>query len=145
MRAREHTEAGSVTPLIIGFAVVVALLVGAVVDASSAYLTRQGLDSAADAAALAATDGLQGEQVYTHGLGDRAEIDPFTARQYVAAYVAGSGVRRRFPGLDYSVRTTGRTVVVRLVAPTHLPFHLAGVGDRVVVSGTAASVVVVSE
>ena len=138
-------ERGSVTPLIIGFTVVVALLVGVVVDASSAYLTRQGLDSAADAAALAATDGLQGEQVYTKGVGDRAEIDPATARAFVAAYVDGSGVRRRYPGMDYSVRTDGRTVVVRMVAPTKLPFHVAGVGDRVVVSGTAASVVVVSD
>ena len=145
MSQRGRDDRGSVTPLIIGFAVVVALLVAVVVDASSAYLTRQGLDSAADAAALAATDGLQGEQVYTHGLGSRAEIDPATARSFVAAYVAGSGVRRRFPGLDYSVRTTGRTVVVRLVAPTRLPLHVPGVGTRVVVSGTAASVVVVSD
>ena len=69
-------ENGSVAPLIIGFAVVVAMLVAVVVDASAAYLRRQGLNSAADAAALAATDGIQGEQVYTHGLGKRAEIDP---------------------------------------------------------------------
>ncbi len=139
-------ERGSVTPLIIGFTVVVALLVGVVVDASSAYLTRQGLDSAADAAALAATDGLQGEQVYTKGLGDRAEIDPATARAFVAAYVNGSGVRHRYPGMDYSVRTDGPDRrVVRIAAPTKLPFHVAGVGDRVVVSGTAASVVVVSD
>ena len=83
--AREaRDERGSVTPLIIGFAVVVAMLVAVVVDASAAYLRRQGLNSAADAAALAATDGIQGEQVYTHGLGKRAEIDPAAARRYVA-------------------------------------------------------------
>ena len=74
LSARRDAE-GSVTPLVIGFAVVVALLVGVVVDASAAYLRRQGLNSAADAAALAATDGIQGEQVYTHGLGERAQID----------------------------------------------------------------------
>ena len=140
-----RTDDGSVTPLIIGFTVVVALLVGAVVDASAAFLRRQGLDSAADAAALAATDGIQGEEVYTHGLGTRAAIDPAAARRYVAAYVASSGVRRRFPGLAYSVSTTRNTVVVRMVAPTSLPFHLPGVGDAVPVSGTAASVVVVSD
>ena len=92
-------ERGSVTPLIIGFAVVVALLVGVVVDASAAFLRRQGLESAADAAALAATDGLQGEQVYTRGLGRRADIDPAAARRYVAAYFASSGIRQRFQGL----------------------------------------------
>ncbi len=72
---KERGERGSVTPLIIGFAVVVALLVAVVVDASAAYLRRQGLNSAADSAALAATDGIQGEEVYTHGLGKRADID----------------------------------------------------------------------
>src|SRR4029079_9679145 len=53
-------EHGSVTPLILGFAVAVAMLVAVVVDASAAYLRRQGLNSAADAAALAATDAIQG-------------------------------------------------------------------------------------
>jgi len=140
-----RTEEGSVTPLIIGFAVVVAMLVGVVVDASAAYLRRQGLNSAADAAALAATDGIQGEEVYTHGLGKRAQIDPVAARRYVEDYMTGSGIRRRFPGLDYSVRTTANTVVVRIVAPMDLPLHVPGVGTDVAVSGTAASVVVVSD
>jgi hypothetical protein len=142
---RSTNERGSVTPLIIGFAIVVALLVGVVVDASAAFLRRQGLNSAADAAALAATDGLQGEQVYTHGLGRRAEIDPVAARHYVAAYVSVSGIRRRFPGLDYVVTTTADTVVVRMVAPTDLPLHVPGVGTGVLVSGTAASVIEVSD
>jgi len=143
MRTRD--EHGSVTPLIIGFAVVVAMLVAAVVDASAAYLRRQGLNSAADAAALAATDGIQGEEVYTHGLGKRAEIDPVAARRYVEDYVASSGIRRRFPGLDYSVQTTTDTVVVRIVAPMDLPLQVPGAGTDVAVSGTAASVVVVSD
>ncbi len=140
-----RAEDGSVTPLIIGFAVVVAMLVGVVVDASAAYLRRQGLNSAADAAALAATDGIQGEEVYTHGLGKRAEIDPAAARRYVEDYVADSGIRRRFPGLDYSVQTTTNTVVVRIVAPMDLPLRVPGGGTDVTVSGTAASVVVVSD
>ena len=121
---RPRDEHGSVTPLIIGFAVVVALLVAAVVDASAAYLRRQGLNSAADAAALSATDGIQGEQVYTQGLGKRAEIDPAAARHYVAEYFASSGIRRRFPGLDYSVRTTENTVMVRVATPMDLPFRV---------------------
>ncbi len=143
MRGRD--ERGSVTPLIIGFAVVVALLVGVVVDASSAFLRRQGLNSAADAAALAATDGIQGEEVYTRGLGERADIDPAAARRYVAEYVAASGIRDRFPGLDFTVRTTRDTVVVRIETPMDLPLRVPGVGTRVRVTGTAASVVVVSD
>lgn len=138
-------ERGSVTPLIIGFAVVVALLVAVVVDASAAYLRRQGLNSAADSAALAATDAIQGEEVYTRGLGKHAEIDPAAARRYVADYFASSGIRRRFPGLDYSVETMANTVVVRVVSPMDLPLHVPGVGTDVRVTGAAASVVVVSD
>lgn len=138
-------ERGSVIPLIIGFTVVVAMLVAVVVDASAAYLRRQGLNSAADSAALAATDGIQGEEVYTHGLGKRAEIDPSAARRYVADYFASSGIRRRFPGLDYSVEATANTVVVRIVTAMDLPLRVPGVGTNVQVTGTAASVVVVSD
>ena len=144
-RTRPRDQRGSITPLVIGFAVVVALLVAVVVDGSAAYLRRQGLNSAADAAALAATDGIQGEEVYTHGLGRRAQIDPVAARRHVEAYIAASGIRRRFPGLDYSVRTTANTVVVRIVAPLDLPLRVPGVGTDVPVTGTAASVVVVSD
>ena len=57
-------------PILVGVAILVAVLVAVVVDASAAYLRRQGLNSAADAAALAATDGLQGDRIYTHGLDD---------------------------------------------------------------------------
>jgi Flp pilus assembly protein TadG len=138
-------QAGSVAPLIIGFTVVVALLVAVVVDASAAYLRRQGLNSAADAAALAATDGIQGEHVYTRGLGRRAEINAAAARRHVEAYFATSGIRRRFPGLDYSVETRADTVVVRVVAPMDLPLRVPGAGSDVRVTGSAASVVVVSD
>ena len=140
-----RADEGSVTPLIIGFAVVVALLVAVVVDASAAYLRRQGLDSAADAAALAATDGLQGDAVYTHGLGRRAEIDPVAARGYVADYLEATGLRRRFPGLTCVVDTSANTVVVRLSSPLDLPLRVPGVGTGTTVTGTAASVVVVSD
>lgn len=141
---RRRDERGSVTPLIIGFTVVVALLVAVVVDASAAYLRRQSLNATADAAALAATEALEGERVYTEGLGRRAELDPRAARAFVAAYVAGSGAQRRHPGLDWRVRTDGDTVVVRMSAPMDLPLRVPGVGEGVVITGEAASVVVVT-
>jgi len=141
---RKGSQGGSITPLVVGFAVVVALLVAVVVDASAAYLQRQGLDAVADAAALAATDGIEGEQVYLQGLGSRAEIDPASARRYVVDYLRASGVRDRFPGLRCSVDTRGRTVVVRVAAPLRLPLHVPGVGRLALVRGTAAGVVAVS-
>jgi hypothetical protein len=138
-----RTERGSITPLVIGFALVVAVLVAVVVDASAAYLRRQGLNSLADAAALAATDGLQGDSVYTHGLGDRAEIDPAAARRYVEDYLRTSGALGRYPGLTWAVSTSETAVLVRVVAPLDLPLHVPGVGEQASVSGTAAATIVV--
>ena len=42
--------------MIIGFALVLAMLVALVTDASAAYLRRQGLDTLADGAALRGAD-----------------------------------------------------------------------------------------
>lgn len=134
-------QRGSVLPLILGCVLVLSVLVAVVVDASAAYLRRQELDSVADAAALAATDGLQGEAVYTQGLGRRATIDPAAARSYVAGYLRDSGAARSYPGLRLHVTTTSDTVVVHLSARLHLPLHVAGVGRSTTVGATAASVV----
>lgn len=138
-------ERGSIAPLIIGFALVVGVLVGVVVDASAAYLRRQGMNSLADAAALAATDGLQGEAVYTGGLGERARIDPVTARRYVEDYLRSTGALARYPGLGWAVATTPTAVTVRVTAPLDLPLRVPGVGESATVAGTASAVVVVGD
>jgi hypothetical protein len=143
--ARPRDDRGSIAPLVIGFALVVAVLVAVVVDASAAYLRRQGLDSLADAAALAATDGLQGDAVYTRGLDDRAEIDPAAARRYVEEYLRVSGMLDRYSGLSWTVTTSATTVEVHLAAPLNLPLHVPGVGESATVTGDAAAVVVVSD
>jgi Putative Flp pilus-assembly TadE/G-like len=136
-------EAGQTAILIVGLAVVAMLLVGVVVDASAAYLRRTALESLADGAALAAADGIQGRQVYQGGLGERAEIDPAVASRYVAAYLQATAAQRRYPGLSYRVEATPDRVVVRVSAPLHLPVTPPGVQDTTVVTGTAASFVVV--
>lgn len=137
-------QRGSTSVLIIGFAVVAVMMVAVVVDASAAYLRRQGLDSLADAAALAAADGIQGRQVYEGGLGERAEIDPDVARRYVADYLAATGAARRYPGLRVDVEAGADRVVVHVASPLDLPITPPGFDRRPVVSGTAASFVVVS-
>jgi uncharacterized membrane protein len=145
VRDEPRNERGSITPLIIGFALLVGVLVAVVVDASAAYLRRQGLNSVADAAALAATDGLQGDRVYTHGLDDLAEIDAAAARRYVEEYLRSSGATDRDPGLPWTVSTTATTVLVRVAAPLDLPLRVPGVGENATVTGDAAAVVVVSD
>lgn len=145
MKRRERSEAGSAAVLIVGFFVVGLLLVGVVVDASAAYLRRQGLDNLADGAALAAADGIQGRQVYEEGLGERAEIDPAVARGYVADHLRSVRAGAAYPGLRWEVDATPDRVIVRVSAPLDLPVPLPGVADTAWISATAASYVVVSE
>lgn len=134
-------ERGSITPLVIGFAVVLVMLVGVVVNASAAFLKRQQLNSLADSAALAATEGIQGEQVYTGGLGDRAEIDPVVARARAADLLGAAGV----PGLRFRILTRVDAVTVELRAPLDLPFRIGELGSAVLISGTGTGVVSVSD
>lgn len=144
-RADQRSERGQTSLLIIGFVLVVAMMVVVVVDASAAYLRRQALSSLADGAALAAADGIQGEQVYTTGLDERAAVDPQTARLLAEAHLASVGAGRRYPGLTHSVETDGERVVVRLSTPLDLPLPLPGVADRTQVGATAAAVIAVTE
>jgi uncharacterized membrane protein len=139
------TEAGQTSLLIVGFTIVVVMMVAVVVDASAAYLRRQGLDSLADGAALAAADGVQGQQVYQGGLGERARIDAEAAQAYVADYLAALGAAHRYPGLTFAVDATEDSVVVRVSAPLELPLTPPGWESRPVITGTAASFVVVSD
>jgi hypothetical protein len=142
---RPRGDRGSVTPLVIGFALILATLMGVVVDASSAYLRRQSLDALADAAALSATDGLQGDRVYTQGLRRLARIDPRAAEGYVEDYLARSGAHRKYPGLRVRVTTRDNVVIVRVRAPLRLPLHVPGVGPTPMVTGDAASEVLVTD
>jgi hypothetical protein len=130
--------------LIIGFTLVIAMAVVVVVDASAAFLRRQALSSLADGAALAAADGLQGEQVYTGGLDDRAHVDPEVARILVDSYLSSVGAGARYPGLSHAVETDGERVVVRVAAPLDLPLPLPGVPGTTRVGATAAAVIAVS-
>lgn len=145
MRRGGAGEQGQVAGLIIGFTLILAMAVVVVVDATAAYLKRQALDTIADGAALAAADGIAGEQVYTAGLGERAVVDPVTAEAYVASYLDSVGAGRRHPGLSYVVEPDGERVVVRVSAPMDLPLPLPGVAGRTRVTSVAAAVAAVSE
>jgi hypothetical protein len=142
---RRTDERGQTTVLIIGFVIVIAMAVAVVVDASAAYLRRQALSSLADGAALAAADGLQGEQVYTAGLGERAVVDPGAARELVVEYLTAVGAGGRFPGLSHVVETDGERVVVRVAAPLDLPIPVPGVASQARVTATAAAVVLLGD
>jgi uncharacterized membrane protein len=142
---RPRDERGATTVLIIGFAVVLLMLAAVVVDASAAYLQRQGLDNLADGAALAGADaGASGQEVYTQGVDeDRLRLFADTARAGVADYLTRSGAYADHPGLrvDVSVDSAARSVTVRLRAPLDLPLHVPGSPERAVIGAAGSAIV----
>ncbi|UMG91596.1 pilus assembly protein TadG-related protein [Nocardioides sp. TF02-7] len=129
--------------LIIGFALVVAMLVVVVVDASAAYLKRQSLDSLADGAALYAADAAaEGHDVYTGGLGDDdLRLSAGVARAAVRAYLRSTGALAAHPGLTTVVTVDATRVRVTVAAPVDLPLTLPGGPERPVVRAVGSAVV----
>lgn len=141
---RRRGERGQVTVMVVGFFVVVGMLTAVVVDASVAYLRNQSLNSLADGAALAAVDGIEGEQVYSGDLGDRAEIDPRLAERYVEQYLRDTGAVVEYPGLGWEVYPHDERVVVEVWAPVGLPITPPGWDETTVIVGEASAVVPVT-
>lgn len=125
---RPGEERGSTIPLIVGFALVLALVVAFVVDASAAYLRRQALDGLADGAALRGADlGVAGTWVYADGLGTAdLEVAADEAGRAVTDYLTATGAYRRYPGLQVAVSVDDHRVRVRLSAPLELPLRVPG-------------------
>lgn len=142
MRARG--ERGQASVLIIGLAVVLAMVVALVVDASAAYLQRSSLDSLADGAALRAADlGATGADVYEGGVPtDRLVQSPAQARAAVGAYLTGAGAFGAYPGLTYDVAVdvVAQRVRVTLRAPLDLPLSIPGSPERATIGATGAAV-----
>ncbi|MDN5895329.1 MAG: Tad domain-containing protein [Nocardioides sp.] len=143
MTGRRCDESGQISVLIIGFFIVLILTVGVVVDASAAFLQRQGLDTLADGAALRGADEVGGEATYETGIDrERIQLDTARARDAVRGYLTSIGAYAAHPGLHVSVEIRDRSVVVFLKAPLDLPIHVGGVTDADVGSRGAAAVVV---
>jgi uncharacterized membrane protein len=140
---RHRDDSGQVSVLVIGFAAVLLLAIVVVIDASAAYLQRQGLDTLADGAALRGADlGATGEDVYRGGVtDDDLELTTARARQAVQDYLADVGAHRKYPGLTAHVTVTDTTVEVRLTAPVDLPFSIPGSPDHPTVGAAGAAVV----
>jgi hypothetical protein len=132
--------------MIVGFAVVLAMGVALVVDASAAYLQRQGLDTVADGAALRGADlGATGREVYTGGVpSGRLDLTADAVRASVRDYLAASGAYARYPGLSFTVEVdrAAARVVVHLRAPLDLPLTVPGSPGSASVGASGAAVVV---
>lgn len=116
-------ERGSVTPLIIGFAIILIMLMTVVVDASKVFLYKRDLAAAADGAALAAADGISEAAIYQGGIGDDIELSQELAEQKVRHYVHANGLVSQFHGdLSYSTSVSGNEVTVSFHSAADLPF-----------------------
>lgn len=142
-RERRRDECGTATPLIIGFALLLVMVVAFVVDASAAFLHRQGLDTLADGAALfGAEAGAAGTEVYGSGLDpDGLALTEAEARAGVRDYLTRVGAFAEFPGLGYQVVVRDDRVVVTVSAPVDLPLTLPGGPSTARVSATGSAIV----
>ena len=141
-------ERGTGTVIIVGLALVLAMMVAVVTDASAAYLQRQGIDTIADGAALTAADaGASGHEAYAGGLTADLHLDVDLARAAVADYLHRVGALTRFPGLtaEVSVDPTSRRVLVVVHAPVRLPLHVPGSPARADVGATSSAEVGVDD
>jgi hypothetical protein len=139
-------ERGTVTLLIIGFAVVLLMGIGVVIDASAAYLQRQGLDTVADGAALAGADAGSRNlgALYGEGIGSRIRLAQAesAAREAVADFLRQTGASGKYPGLRVGVHLdrAAQSIVVEVHAPLDLPLTVPGSPQRASIgaSGSAA-------
>ena len=141
--SRTRDERGTATPLIIGFALLLAMTVAFVVDASAAFLHRQGLDTLADGAALSGADaGAQGVEVYVGGVDDRSLVlTRASAEAGVRAYLTAVGAYQDFPGLRFDVVVRDDRVLVTVSAPVDFPLTVPGAPGSARVAATGAAVV----
>jgi hypothetical protein len=138
-------EGGQVTVLIIGFAGILLMAIVVVIDASAAYLQRQGLDNLADGAALYGAD-LGSAGIYEQGL-DEARLTQQAAAVEAAVrdYLARSDAASAYPGIDVGVRVdpVGRSVTVTLRAPLDLPLTIPGSPSNPVVGASSTAAVTI--
>ena len=145
----ERDQSGQATIMIVGFAVVLALAIAMVVDATAAYLQRQGLDTVADGAALRGADlGATGHEVYTGGVpSGRLDVTADAVRASVRDYLASSGAYAKYPGLSYTVSVDpgASSITVHLRAPLDLPLTMPGSPEVATVGATGSAVVIAEE
>ncbi len=137
----KRREEGTITVMVVGFFLVVALLAVVVVNASSAFLQRQELDNVADGAALAAADALKQEAIYEHGIGQDAPLDLDQARRIVAVYLDSTGNDVAV----WDVTADGDTIRVHLERAVDLALAPPGWRSSTTISADAAGLLRISQ
>jgi hypothetical protein len=139
-------ERGSTIPLIVGLAAILLMGIALVINASSAYLQRQSLDTLADGAALRGAD-LGAAGVYGDGGLTQARLlqERGAVEKVVTAYLQSVGADQTYPGLEVTARVNvaDRSVTVTLRAPVTLPLRVPGSPARPVVGASSTAAVTI--
>ena len=136
-------EQGSVLMAATGLFVVVVALCSVGADVCSVWVTRHGLDSVADGAALSAAQAVDSAYVYQHGLRDPVFLSQSLAQKRVSQYVTSAHVKDRFPGFRIrSIKVSQTRVYVELQAQADVPFgYLIPKGTSVVRAAAEAHLI----
>ena len=111
-------ERGSSLPFVLVCWTVAALMALGAIAASDAFLEQQEVQSACDAAALAAANSADEGVVYTGGVGDELPLTPASTQAAVADQLADGGI-----ALDaWSAETDGAEVTVRCTRYVDIAF-----------------------
>lgn len=112
MSRRPAGDQGSVTVLILGFALVLILAIVGISAVSEVYLTRRSLAALSDDAALAGAQSLDQASVVVGEPGTRRRLDTAAVREAVAANLGQAGAGD-LAGFSWSATTAdGDTTVV---------------------------------
>jgi hypothetical protein len=127
LRVRRRCDGGQLTVLIIGYVAIAAVLIVVGVDVSKVFLARRALSSAADAAALAAAQGVDKAAIYrgAGGCGGLLPLEPEVATSYAESSLNDSrgSLRQTFATLDApETGVQAGTVSVHLSGQVAVPF-----------------------
>ncbi len=144
-RRMRRDDRGSAIPLIVGLAAVLVLAIAVVVNASSAFMQRQSLDTLADGAALYGAD-IGSAGVYAEGLpAERLLQEERAVRVAVQDYLRRVGAYETYGDIAVVARVdpAARAVTVVLSAPLDLPLTVPGTPSRPTVSATGRAAVTI--
>jgi Flp pilus assembly protein TadG len=110
-------DQGSILILTLGFIIICVLAVAVVVDASTVFIQRRGLQGAVDSAALAGAQAIDLDTYYERGATQGLVLNPGAVQRAVAGHLRSAANIR----LE-SVALAGDTVVVRATTRVRPPF-----------------------